>query len=343
MSMQKKKVQTCLIKQKYFKNREPAMLTWGEKEQIRHLHTKDPEEWSVDRLIESFPASRETITKILRSKWLPSSVKVIENYDARVKNNWMLFKAEKLVVDPELHAHLSKFKNRNIDDPNEEKMKNFVRTKPEFPNPTSTMFSNIIQGYVDHRHCSKENPRYNEKMYEKSMKKLSEKQPLDAVNMNKITSYKRHEKATTCDIFLERYTQRLNINELSQVDRVIIDENKQRTAEAYKSKSLVLESRSIVDNFKAPEILEGKKNYISLGGNLKENSCQPTICQEIDKNLMETGIIARQKKNGVTPDDYAQFIKIPDKNYKPGVIYRIQDRYYDDDGEFLYRVPGILS
>ncbi|XP_075144797.1 uncharacterized protein LOC142219913 [Haematobia irritans] len=34
-------------------------------------------------------------------------------------------------------------------------------------------------------------------------------------------------------------------------------------------------------------------------------------------------------------------IHIPRKIYRKGATYRIDDSYYDDDGEFLYRVPGM--
>lgn len=38
---------------------------------------------------------------------------------------------------------------------------------------------------------------------------------------------------------------------------------------------------------------------------------------------------------------YPEKIKIPKDKYKKGFTYKVNDCYYDDDGEFLYRVPGM--
>lgn len=42
-------------------------------------------------------------------------------------------------------------------------------------------------------------------------------------------------------------------------------------------------------------------------------------------------------------ETYSQPIQIPKKLYQKGKTYRISDCYYDDDGEFLYRVPGVRN
>ncbi|XP_053981522.1 uncharacterized protein LOC128877905 [Hylaeus volcanicus] len=40
---------------------------------------------------------------------------------------------------------------------------------------------------------------------------------------------------------------------------------------------------------------------------------------------------------------YAMPIKIPKNVYKKGMTYKVVDCYYDDDGEFLYRTPGLRN
>ncbi|XP_076167117.1 uncharacterized protein LOC143146580 [Ptiloglossa arizonensis] len=40
---------------------------------------------------------------------------------------------------------------------------------------------------------------------------------------------------------------------------------------------------------------------------------------------------------------YTERIKIPKNVFKEGMTYRINDCYYDDDGEFLYRIPGVRN
>ncbi|KMQ86200.1 math and lrr domain-containing protein [Lasius niger] len=61
-----------------------------------------------------------------------------------------------------------------------------------------------------------------------------------------------------------------------------------------------------------------------------------------DDNLIDTSIKVWNKKRD-TECVYAKPIKITKNLYKPGMTYRINDCYYDDDGEFLYRVPGIQA
>lgn len=46
-----------IIKEKYFKQNMPNLLTWSEKEQIRHLATTQPDEWTPEKLAESFPVT----------------------------------------------------------------------------------------------------------------------------------------------------------------------------------------------------------------------------------------------------------------------------------------------
>lgn len=49
-----------IVKQKYFKENTPNLLTWSEKEQIRYLHNKDPVGWTLEKLSDSFPMTVAT-------------------------------------------------------------------------------------------------------------------------------------------------------------------------------------------------------------------------------------------------------------------------------------------
>ena len=62
----RKKIEKRRIIEKkvYPKPKNPSLLTWMEKEMIRYLHKMDPEEWSYDRLSESFPATTGVIHKV---------------------------------------------------------------------------------------------------------------------------------------------------------------------------------------------------------------------------------------------------------------------------------------
>lgn len=51
------------IKRKYFKNNTilPNFLTYFEKQQVKHLHDKSPNEWTPETLSSCFPATSEII------------------------------------------------------------------------------------------------------------------------------------------------------------------------------------------------------------------------------------------------------------------------------------------
>jgi len=40
-------------------------------------------------------------------------------------------------------------------------------------------------------------------------------------------------------------------------------------------------------------------------------------------------------------DEIPHCVVIPDNVKKPGALYRVEDCFYNEDGEFLYRVPGM--
>lgn len=50
-----------IVKEKYFKEKMPNFLTYNDKLQIKYLHNTDPEQWTVERLSEAFPALPDVI------------------------------------------------------------------------------------------------------------------------------------------------------------------------------------------------------------------------------------------------------------------------------------------
>lgn len=60
-----RRVKFKIIEKKYFKRAQDLnLLTWDAKEQMRYLHNEYPDEWTVDRLAESFPVSFEGVIKV---------------------------------------------------------------------------------------------------------------------------------------------------------------------------------------------------------------------------------------------------------------------------------------
>jgi len=103
---QKQLAKRKIIQKKiYPKVPQPNLLTWIEKELIRYLHEKDPVEWSHERLSECFPATTGVIHKVLKSGTMTDR-KLIETYNKEVVKNWKLLSKGKLELEPAYENHL---------------------------------------------------------------------------------------------------------------------------------------------------------------------------------------------------------------------------------------------
>lgn len=71
----------------------PNLLTWAAKEQIRYLHSEDPEEWSVLALSELFPVCPKSIRKIIKSKVRFVRDDDVLRHNIQVQETWAGLKA----------------------------------------------------------------------------------------------------------------------------------------------------------------------------------------------------------------------------------------------------------
>ncbi|GFR90380.1 neugrin [Elysia marginata] len=84
-----KTVRRYTLKQKYFKPPAfPNLLTWAAKEQIRFLHRSDPEDWTIDSLLEHFLVNEDTLRSILKYNGRVLEEKDILQHDKSVLQNW---------------------------------------------------------------------------------------------------------------------------------------------------------------------------------------------------------------------------------------------------------------
>jgi len=68
--------------------------------------------------------------------------------------------------------------------------------------------------------------------------------------------------------------------------------------------------------------------------------------ENVEASLQEnTRIISRKEVSEYidTMNDYPLAIRIPKSVWKEGYVYRVNDCFYDDNGDFLYRVPGLIK
>lgn len=373
--IQKKKecLKQQIVTQKYFKEKEPRFLTFAEKELIHKLHQSNPDEWTVEKLSESFPALPEAIQKILRSKWSPESAKKILEYDNLAIKNWKKFRAGKLPLNPILSEHLMKFKDRKINLTDRESLAEQFVPKLEFQKPKSQLFSSIIQTYLDEK--------------QSHAKLLSQED-----NSNKIADKSDHSEnhnlqiasTTTDSPAVVKNTDKFTLNKKrsliqSQTDLQKFDVNRKKEKlltfnefvkvkleDIYKESpeegtTLLNVYRKEMDASQETQtarvatasdnaVIYAKEDTPSKSVQ-KSNKDVSIVFEDRDKdfniigaddNLLDTSIKVWNKKVD-TELSYTKPIKITKQLYKPGMTYRISDCYYDDDGEFLYRVPGVYS
>lgn len=372
MDRNKEHLKQQIVVQKYFKENEPRFLTLAERELIHKLHDSNPEEWTVQQLSKSFPVLPEGIQRILKSKWSPKSIEKVARYDNVVIENWKKFRAGKLPVSPAYKEHLMKFKDRKIILTDRELLaKQYIMPKPKFNKPNSQLFSNIINGYLKEEHNSKllqeDNSNQKSNFLDENNTVLiadnktnndnhvSNKNKLVPNNGGQFISSSRTNSKDYNIIACDKkkgIEPRLTFNEFI----------KQKLETIYKTSPE--EGITLLNVYKTKIDAEQKAQTISDNSinNVKNDTTLQTV-QKCNQDISDSSASRNEKNNShiVTTDDqtetrikawtkkidtensYATRIKIAKSVYKPGMTYRINDCYYDYDGEFLYRVPGVQN
>ncbi|KAJ8718535.1 hypothetical protein PYW08_002772 [Mythimna loreyi] len=267
-----------IVKEKYFKENMPNLLTWSEKEQIRHLASTEPDEWTPEKIAESFPITEQAAKKLLKFPWKPATEQRIARHDASVMRNWKELKEGSLDIPPELRNHFLKFSNRTIPPLSQKSVKiditpeqdlgefeQIVRkcaAKESKDNFTEQQSSNLA---LPSPHSSK--PQ-NKKFREKSDSKL--------ITLDELTSKikNRLEKGSEVDIndkIIINSTQAPNqsITERVQADMELFHEShKKNDLVEYKTKS---EEPNEIMNY--PERIRIPKNAYKKGATYKVNDC----------------------------------------------------------------------
>lgn len=296
MQSHKEKINFWMVKNKYFKKRALNFLTWSEKEQIRYLHEQNPTEWNVERLSDSFPADIFTITKIIKSNWMPQNEKRVQKHDLTVNTNWSKFRKDELNdIDPLLKEHLKKFSHRDFNKSNIPKInqKEFLRLHE----PKGNEFSSIItscKGYTE------------KKVDKEEIKLIEEPKP------NKNATYLLKERRSDIDKRPTVFRDLKKETPINQQDDHQLVLHQQNNPSGTGTITVKLKS--------SPDLFHVKKFESHQMG--KVNQRDLNVHPEL--HIKDT-------------------IKIPRKLWKRGATYQLDDCFYDDDGEFIYRVPGMTG
>lgn len=277
-----------IVRNKYFSDKTPTFLTWGEMEQIRLLNTEDPDEWNEHKLAESFPSDVVAIRKILKAKWQPSDSKRVAKHDEKVRSNWKSFvNGEFKEMDQRLSEHLKKFSKRNL----KARVNYDSMLKKEMPQPQSTEFVGIISS------CKK---------YVTEPKQISSESNGSVAQLQLPSeAYATPKSSGPVKFYTFKPTTSSESLSVSTGAETIFN-NPFRTGTKPQPDSNKQNSTLSVTKF--------ENNEVQLHESDLKKLSIPSIRHHID---------------------------IPVKLFRKGATYRLADCYYDDDGEFLYRVPGM--
>ena len=83
-----------IVRRKYFKPEQEAnLLTWDAKEQIRYLHTEEPDVWTPEKIAQSFPISVDGVKRFLKNDYTPQNLDEVMKHDRRVQKRWRALQA----------------------------------------------------------------------------------------------------------------------------------------------------------------------------------------------------------------------------------------------------------
>jgi len=355
---QKKLLRQILHKKMMKKEQEPNLLTWDAKQQIRFLNNEDSEYWDPQRLSESFPISRDGVIRILKSKYKLGSVEEIVKHDQIVSERW-----KKLHGKPGPHSqykHLLEHASGNKNLPsNTQKL---LPMNPwENPKRTPGIFESIIINYrknlpnTAERQLAKTEDQYKELTSEndallKSITKSASKREAhkmkvrlkasktseDDLHQNKMKKY-NETKRTSFD-YKDPYLSTTTATAQQPIEKNINSDSSHQ--KDYK-KAVSLETANVVSQVSNVELYEYDADAWRVKAEDDQHQVSTTIRYENQSEAYmyddEKGYQYPYGRADIETEPLAKH-KLP-KGQKPNSTLKSGDSYYDDDGEFLYRVP----
>ncbi|XP_013183787.2 neugrin [Amyelois transitella] len=200
-----------IIKEKYFKENMPNLLTWSEKEQIRHLATTEPDEWTPERIAESFPVTVPVVKKLLKYPWKPATEQRIARHDASVMRNWKELKEGTFDIPKDIRQHFLKFSDRKIPPLNKKSIKIEVKQHEKYGE-----FESIV------RRCAAQEQSKNNKNLDQTVQVGSAD---SQENKSKTSTSARKElKRVTLDELTERIKKRMDQgSDINLPDKIILE------------------------------------------------------------------------------------------------------------------------
>merc|ERR1719318_39205 len=343
-----------IIQKKMFpKTPNPNLLTWMEKEMIRYLHKKDPVEWSKQRLSESFPATPGVIHQILRGRTCYEK-EGIEKYNKEVVKNWKLLSKGQLELDPRYEEHLREG-NKSLGVTSGEKhlaeqeiKVNFEQFSFGLPKPVIPgEFASIIVNYNKKlaRDKQEETDLQTQEVFQ--VNSLFGDNTIPGTPMeNEVSVYTDTAiLATNIDLSREKHMDIVKFR--NKYLKKGVKQEELDDPNPFREKYLDwVKKEEEKSKFAAKTVEKIDAAELSMISKDSQLLYEAAESDQIDVKVSETGQTfvfdpeAGYKQPYVRPDN-PDSIDIPEDIKNKYKFYQLGDSFYDVNGEFLYRIPGL--
>lgn len=333
------------------KPRSPNLLTFLEKAMIAHLHRTDPALWTLEQLSQSFPATPGIIKRVLKAQkkhFVPSTPQDIVAHDKKVLANWRLLAQGKLELPEKVAAHLKEnFGNTdmskvaqtymNADLVTKVKRELLERAQVQPPPVPSGPFVNIVRDYRAKTQVATRvqppDPPSNQ------VPTLFSDQCEADPHVNVPSPYR--ETAVLAATFDWTRDQRMSLDKFRQkyVNTVSFNSFLDPKTRAQSHPHKVAFEKWLDDE-------KMRETNVRKPRPLSSEELESVVADETTQSVFETlklkkpGVISLPTSNESSSRPSIEWqVEIPEDMKVPGGLYRQNDCYYDENGEFLYRVP----
>jgi len=331
--------------------KDPHLLTWAEERAVAHLHRTEPRKWTLEALAESFPATLDTIKRVVRiqgpeeNPWTSAE---IEDYDARVRSNWKLLAKGHLEVSPELKARLTEGsldaerRLRTLSARAREQLREEIEEKNRLAllSPMTSVkcgeFGQIIRSYKE---------------------KVERKKQASKATHTDVRE-KKYMPMETSDVFLpfpDPYvraptpygeTAVVNTDAAARKEEPMTAEDFRRRFLDGQTFSKILNRQTLERELPLKAAYhdwlreERRKDDLVLNNQPKALSARDVLGKAAVDQLDEGRRIDRMRPARGEDNDSCERVSITARMRASGAkTHRIKDVVYDDQGQFLYRIP----
>ena len=335
----KDKVRRIIVKKKYFPSPEiPSLVTVMEKELMKKLFKE--QNWTIEELSESFAITPFGVGKIVKKKeFLPKDPKLRFEHDKKVQNNWKLLSAGKLDNAETLVDHLERNgqkifnENRLSAQQRNELLEQLEADAMERKPDLSGEFGQLLL-------------RHQERQREAFIEENLEDKSLTLDNKSDLKFEKEHFVPKILDSVTEHPspnpyggTSMINAESNSRIDNNYMTIEKFRK-KFYKEmkKKYALSDPVAKEYFKwlRQDFKDTKTEELPRVGILQKMLEAP----KFEKYASKTKSKPKPPPQLWQFEDVVEKIEIPKDIHAEGKTYKVDNSYYDSNGDFLHRIPS---